>query len=59
MLYKEIVEKTSQEVLQIFYQYLLPTEIVTAVGQRASLEDEDTIELLEKMGVMKILSRPE
>jgi tetratricopeptide (TPR) repeat protein len=60
VLYKEIVEKTSQEVVQVFYQYLLPTEIVTAVGQRAILEDEgDTIELLEKMGVMKILSRPQ
>lgn len=59
VLYKEIVEKTSQEVLQVFYQYLLPTEIVAAVGQRASFEDEDAIELLEKMGVMKILSRPQ
>jgi tetratricopeptide (TPR) repeat protein len=59
-LYKEMVEKTLLETLQAFYKYLLPSTIVDAVGVHAEFEDkEDTIDLLEKMGVLKILSKPQ
>lgn len=55
LLPKDLVDKSKLEMLQAFYKYFPASKFVYKISEEYKLEDLDTIDQLELMGILKIL----
>jgi hypothetical protein len=56
LLPKDLVDKSKLEMLQAFYKYFPASRFVFSIAQKYDLSEGETIERLEEMGILTILS---